>query len=70
MAGSLFTRLRRKPRACPWMNAQQGNPPQFYLDEGGFASAGYAEECGGATRLRVGLHEHATSLFGIDRAIY
>ena len=21
------TRLRRKPRACPWMNAGQGNPP-------------------------------------------
>jgi hypothetical protein len=51
-----FTRLRRKPRACPWMNAWQGNPPQFYLDEGGYASAGCAEECGGATRLRVGLH--------------
>jgi len=22
-----FARLRRKPRACPWMNAGQGNPP-------------------------------------------
>jgi len=30
-----FTRRRRKPRACPWMNVRQGNPPQSYWGEGG-----------------------------------
>jgi len=38
------------------MNARQSNPPQSYWDEGGYASADSAEECAGATRLRVGLH--------------
>ena len=59
--GIRFTRLRRRPRAFPWMNARQGNPPESYRDEGGYASAGSAEECGVATRLRVGLHGYPYS---------
>ena len=27
IGGAFFTRLRRKPRVFPWMNAWQGNPP-------------------------------------------
>jgi hypothetical protein len=50
------TRVRRKARACQWMNARQGNPPNPYGDENGYTPAGSAEECAGARCLRVGLH--------------
>jgi hypothetical protein len=46
-AQSPFTRLRRKPRACP--------PGNMAGLSAGFV-AGSAEECGGATRFRVALH--------------
>ena len=48
------------------MNAWQSNPPQSSWDEEGYASAGYAEECGVATRLRVGLYSKTYRFIDIN----
>jgi hypothetical protein len=39
------------------MNAGQGHP-DVASGEGGYTSAGSAEQCLGATHLRVGFHTH------------